>query len=144
MAHVRRYLLHRLTQILIGVDVVALEHRLAPVARDRHGDLPVDPCPAQVPDTGAPEVVEDPARLAGLDASLTAGGRPGLAELVDANRHARVQVLRRRPLMLPPEDQPAVEPAGREPALHDGAQRSLEGQPPRSADGRMIVTPLAR
>ncbi|TMM06964.1 MAG: response regulator [Actinobacteria bacterium] len=42
MAHVRRYLLHRLTQILIGVDVVALEHRLAPVARDRHGDLPVE------------------------------------------------------------------------------------------------------
>src|SRR2546428_11184829 len=63
--------------------------------------------------------------------AFPAGGRPGLAELVDADRHARLQTLRRRPLVLPPEDQPAVEAPRREPPLHDGAERALEREPAR-------------
>src|SRR5881409_1537292 len=86
--------LHRLTEIVLGRDVVAVEDGARLVPADLHRHALADTGPHHVAHTAAPEVVEEPGRhpalaairiraVHAIEAGLDAGRRPRAAEVAD-------------------------------------------------------------
>src|SRR5437762_6191038 len=69
----------RLTEVTLGDDVVAFEHRAGLVAGDHHGNAFGNTGPDHVPDGRPPEIMEEHPGHAGLPA----GGLPGGQEAQD-------------------------------------------------------------